>query len=44
MTNHNTDLINDLYSDFQIDNVQVKRFINSDASNRKGTEVIIKNF
>ncbi len=44
LTNHNTDLINDLYSDFQIDIVQVKRFINSDASNRKGTEVIIKNF
>lgn len=44
LTNHNTELINDLYSDFQIDVVQVKRFINSDASNRKGTEVIIKNF
>lgn len=44
LTNHNTEFINGLYSGFQIDVVQVKRFINSDASNRKGTEVIIKNF
>lgn len=44
LTNHNTDLINDLYTDYEIDVVQVKRYINADASNRKGTEVIIKNF
>lgn len=44
LTNHNTEFINELYSGFHIDVVQVKRFINSDASKRKGTEVIIKNF
>ena len=44
LTNHNTDLINELYADYKIDVVQVRRFINSDASNRKGTEVIIRNF
>lgn len=44
LTNHNTKFINELYSGFQIDVVQVKRMINSDASKRNGTEVIIKNF
>lgn len=46
LTNHNTELINELYSDsrFKIDIVRVKRMINSDASNRVGEEVIICNY
>lgn len=40
LTNHNTQLINDLYADFNIEVVQVRRFINSDASKRRGEEVI----
>lgn len=46
LTNHNTDLINDLYGnkDYKIDVVSVKRMINSDASNRVGEEVIICNY
>ena len=43
LTNHNTELINELYGnkDYKIDVVSVKRMINSDASNRVGEEVII---
>jgi DNA adenine methylase len=44
LTNHNTPLINQLYSDFNIDVVNVKRMINSDASNRVGMETIITNY
>lgn len=44
LTNHDTKLINDLYDGFNIDVVQVKRAINSDASKRTGTEVIIRNY
>ena len=44
LTNHNTELINYLYSDFNIEVVPVKRFINSDAKNRVGEEVIITNY
>jgi DNA adenine methylase len=44
LTNHNTDLINELYKDFKIEVVQVKRMINSDAKNRVGEEVIITNY
>lgn len=46
LTNHNTDLIQDLYSDkgYTIDVVDVKRMINSDAKNRVGKEVIIYNY
>lgn len=46
LTNHNTELINELYGnkDYKIDVVSVKRMINSDASNRVGEEVIICNF
>lgn len=46
LTNHNTELINDLYGDkgYRMDIVQVKRFINSDAKNRKGEEIIICNY
>ena len=46
LTNHNTELINDLYGNkgYKIDIVSVKRMINSDASNRVGEEVIICNY
>ena len=46
LTNHNTELINELYSNrgYKIDVVSVKRMINSDASNRVGEEVIICNY
>ena len=45
-TNHNTELINELYGNkgYKIDVVSVKRMINSDASNRVGKEVIICNY
>ena len=46
LTNHNTELINELYSNkgYRIDVVSVKRMINSDATNRVGEEVIICNY
>ncbi len=46
LTNHNTELINELYGNkgYTIDVVNVKRLINSDASNRVGEEVIICNY
>ena len=46
LTNHNTDLIHELYGkqNYKIDIVSVKRMINSDASNRVGEEVIICNY
>lgn len=46
LTNHNTRFINELYGGkgYTIDVVNVKRMINSDASNRVGEEVIIYNY
>lgn len=44
LTNHNTDLIHELYKDFNIKIVDVHRNINSKADNRKGQEVIITNY
>ncbi len=46
LTNHNTEFINELYSNkgYKIDVVKVRRFINADSSNRKGEEVIIRNY
>ena len=44
LTNHNTPLIQELYQDYNIDVVSVRRAINSDASKRTGTEVIITNY
>ena len=46
LTNHNTDLINELYGNkgYKMDVIGVKRMINSDASNRVGEEVIICNY
>ncbi|SFE45041.1 D12 class N6 adenine-specific DNA methyltransferase [Peptostreptococcus sp. D1] len=46
LTNHNTDLINSLYSNkgYKLEVVKVRRFINSDSRNRKGEEIIICNY
>lgn len=44
LTNHNTELIRELYKDFHIKVVNVKRNINSDANKRTGEEVIITNY
>ena len=44
LTNHNTELINELYKEYNKKIVQVKRMINSDASKRTGEEVIITNY
>ncbi len=46
LTNHNTQLINELYGNkgYKMDVVGVKRLINSDASNRVGEEIIICNY
>lgn len=46
LTNHNTELINELYGrkGYRMDVVEAKRSINSDASNRVGEEVIICNY
>ncbi len=44
LTNHNTEFIRDLYKDFHIKEVNVKRMINSNAKNRVGKEVIITNY
>lgn len=44
LTNHNTDLIRQLYHDCNIKIVPVKRMINSNASKRTGEEVIITNY
>ncbi|MBO4998189.1 MAG: Dam family site-specific DNA-(adenine-N6)-methyltransferase [Lachnospira sp.] len=46
LTNHNTELINELYGnkDYRMDVVSVKRMINSDATNRVGEEIIICNY
>ncbi|MDW2892236.1 hypothetical protein [Mesomycoplasma ovipneumoniae] len=44
LTNHDTELIRDLYSDYKIEVVDVRRNINSNGSNRMGKEVIITNY
>ena len=46
LTNHNTELINELYSGkgYRRDVVSVKRMINSDASKRVAEEIIICNY
>ena len=44
LTNHNTEFIRDLYKDFHIEEVEVKRLINRNADNRVGKEIIITNF
>lgn len=46
LTNHNTELINELYSGkgYKLEVVDVKRMINSDPNNRIGKEIIICNY
>lgn len=46
LTNHNTELINELYANkgYRMDVVSVRRMINSDASKRMGKEIIICNY
>lgn len=44
LTNHNTEFIRELYKDFNIEIVPVKRFINANSDRRKGEEVIITNY
>ncbi len=44
LTNHNTPFINELYKDFNIQIVPVKRLINRNANDRTGEEVIITNY
>lgn len=46
LTNHNTELINELYGNkgYRMDVISVKRLINADASKRVGEEVIICNY
>ncbi len=44
LTNHNANFIKELYKDYFIEVVPVKRMINSDASKRTGEEVIIRNY
>jgi DNA adenine methylase len=44
LTNNNVELIYDLYGNYNIDVVDVRRAINRDASKRKGQEVIITNY
>lgn len=44
LTNHNTKFIEQLYNKYPRQVVVVRRYINSDAKNRKGEEVIITNY
>lgn len=44
LTNHDTDLIRDLYKDFNITEIEVRRSINRNGSDRRGKELIITNF
>lgn len=44
LSNHNVDLVYELYDGFKIEAVDVKRAINRDASKRVGKEVIITNY
>lgn len=44
LTNHDTDLIRDLYKDYTITTIDVRRSINRNGSDRKGKEVIITNY
>lgn len=44
LSNNNVPLIHDLYGEFTIATVDVRRAINSDASKRTGKEVIITNY
>lgn len=41
LTNSNHPLVRELYSEFPIDTIQTKRYISSDATKRKGEDVIV---
>lgn len=43
-TNHNVEAVYELYGDFRIIPIDVRRSINADATNRTGKEVIITNY
>ena len=44
LTNHDTKLIRELYKDYSIEVVDVKRMVNRNANERTGVEVIIRNY
>lgn len=44
LTNSNTDFIKDLYKDYTIEIVDVKRAINRDSTKRTGQEIIVTNY
>ena len=44
LSNHNVDLVYELYQGYNIEAIDVKRAINRDASKRVGKEVIITNY
>lgn len=44
LTNSNTEFIKSLYSDYNIEIVNVKRNINSEVNNRVGEEIIVTNY
>ena len=44
LSNNDVPLVYELYAGFNISNVDARRFINCDANNRKGKEVIITNY
>lgn len=44
LTNHNTPFIRNLYNGFTMEEVSVRRSINSNAANRRGKELIIRNY
>lgn len=44
LTNHNTELIQELYQDYLREEVDVRRAINSDPKKRVGKELIIRNY
>ena len=44
LSNNNVPLVYDLYKGFNIENIDVRRSINRDASKRTGKEVIITNY
>lgn len=44
LTNSDESFMKELYGDFDIKVVDVKRMINCDGANRKGREIIVKNF
>lgn len=44
LTNHNTPFIHELYKQYEIEVIPVKRMINCDGKKRVGEEVIIRNY